>query len=135
VDSRSEILIIKSDEREIRKVESFLFEYFRKWNCPMRNFNKVLLCISEAIMNAIHHGNKNDLAKTVAVKILYDNDLIFAEIIDEGKGFNFNCITDPTKDEFIKRESGRGLHIIKSLCECIEFSNNGSCVRIKIEVK
>jgi serine/threonine-protein kinase RsbW len=135
VDINTEILVIKSDEKELVKFESFLFNYFEKKKLPAIYFNKVLLCISEAIINAIYHGNKNDFSKTVTIRILYDNGAIYADIIDEGTGFDFNCITDPTKGEYIRKESGRGLHIIKSLCECLDFKEKGKCVSIKIGIK
>ncbi len=135
MDSNTEILIIKSSEKELIKVENFLYRYFSKLKLPLINFNKVLLCISEAIINAIHHGNQNDVSKIVSIKLLHDDDSIYAEIRDEGKGFDFACITDPTKMEYIKRESGRGLHIIRSLCDNLEFREQGACVRIKIRVR
>ena len=133
--SNCEKLIIKSNEKEIIKVENALYQYFKQKNIPFNNFNKVLLCISEAIINAIHHGNKNDISKNVVISIIYDEDSICAEIKEEGKGFDFNCINDPTKMEYIKKESGRGLHIIKSLCDKLEFKDQGSSVRIKIRVR
>ena len=135
MNSNIEILIIRSSEKELIKVESFLYQYFQKIKWPLINFNKVLLCISEAIINAIHHGNKNDTSKIVSVRLLHDDNSIYAEIKDEGKGFDFNCITDPTRTEYIKKESGRGLHIIRSICDSMEFQEQGACVKIKIRVR
>jgi serine/threonine-protein kinase RsbW len=135
VSHNSEILIIQSDEKEMKKVEAFIKNFFLKMEIPTFLFNKVLLCISEAVINAIYHGNNNEFTKTVTLKLLYDNGSIFADVIDQGKGFDFMRITDPTKGEFIKRESGRGLHIIKSLSDCLDFKDNGTCVSIIIRIR
>ena len=130
-----EILKIKSYKNELPIVESFLFQYFEKLNIAQNSFNKVLLCVSEAIINAIQHGNKNDISKKVTVKILFVIDSFYIEIRDEGIGFNYNCINDPTKTEYIKSESGRGLHIIRSLSDNLEFKENGTCISFKIRIE
>lgn len=130
----TEILKIKSDKNELSKVELFLSNYFKKRHIDQNNFNKVLLCVSEAIINAIQHGNKYDITKNVTVKILFDIDSFYIEIKDEGVGFDYNCIKDPTITEYIKRESGRGLHIIRSLCDTLEVKENGTCISLKIRI-
>lgn len=131
----SEILIIKSDKSEIRRVESFLTDLFDKYYLPKNQFNRVYLCISEAIVNSIQHGNENNCSKCIKIKLGYYDYRMDIEISDEGKGFDHNKISDPTDIENIKKESGRGIHIIKSLCDQIEFKNSGSCIRIIMKVK
>jgi serine/threonine-protein kinase RsbW len=56
-------------------------------------------------------------------------------IEDEGNGFDFNKITDPTSDENIKNESGRGIFIIKKLSNKIEYNEKGNRIQFKIECK
>jgi serine/threonine-protein kinase RsbW len=130
-----EILAIKSDKKELKKVEEFLFRIFEKERLPQKCFNKVWLCISEAVVNSIEHGNKNDYQKEVFIQINCRKGNICVEVRDEGEGFNYKNIDNPTLNTNIKKETGRGIHIMKSLCSLVEFQNNGKCVQIKIDLQ
>lgn len=130
-----EILAIKSDKRELEKVEKFLFQIFEKEELPKECFNKVYLCISEAVINSIEHGNKNDKEKQVDIQINCMKGNVCIEVHDEGDGFDFSMVEDPTQKSNIKKETGRGIHIMKSLCSKVEFRNQGKSVAIKIDLK
>lgn len=130
-----EILAIKSDKNELKKVERFLIDIFEKEALPKSYFNKVFLCISEAVINSIDHGNNNDSDKQVEICVNCEEGNICIEVHDEGKGFDYNGIEDPTIKNNIKKETGRGIHIMKSLCSKVEFCNQGKSVEIKIDLK
>lgn len=130
----SEILAIKSDKKELEKVEKFLQEIFEKENLPIQCFNKVYLCISEAVINSIEHGNKNDRTKEVDIQINCSRGNLCIEVHDQGDGFDYELVEDPTTKENIKRETGRGIHIMKSLCNQVEFKNRGKSVSIQIDL-
>lgn len=130
-----DILIINSDVNELERTEKFLLNFFRKNNLSEDNFNRVFLCLSEAVVNSIHHGNQNDRHKKVIIKAVFDNELLNIKISDEGDGFDFDNVNNPTKPENLKKESGRGLHIIKSLSKELKFKKSGKCVQFKIECK
>ncbi len=127
------IILIRSDIAQLKLVETFLLEIFQEYNLDQKNFNKVFLCISEAVVNAIEHGNGNDSNKMVFVGIDVNEDLMDIYVKDEGKGFNIENIQDPTAIPNIKKESGRGIHIIKSLSNGILFNNKGNFVQIKVK--
>jgi serine/threonine-protein kinase RsbW len=129
-----EILAIKSDKKELEKVENFLLQIFEKEEIPKTCFNKVYLCISEAVINSIEHGNKNNKDKQVDIQINCMHGNICIEIHDEGDGFDYKLIEDPTLNNNIRKERGRGIHIMRSLCSKVEFRNEGKCVEIKIDV-
>jgi serine/threonine-protein kinase RsbW len=131
----SEILVINSERGELKKAEQFLRTFFVNNDLPLAHFNKVFLCLSEAVLNAILHGNQRIFDKRVYIKADCYMGLITIEITDEGDGFDFHKLENPTKKKNIKRESGRGIHIIKSLSQEIKFKNNGSCIQFKIECK
>ena len=129
------ILKIKSDRTELRKVELFLTEIFLQYKLPLQSFNKVLLCVSEAVVNSIDHGNKNNQFKKVDIRVnCLTQQKIEVQISDEGNGFNFQTLKDPTYAENVKKETGRGIYIITKLSEEIEFRNKGNCVRFKVSV-
>lgn len=129
-----EILAIQSDKKYLIQVENFIRLLFLKNNLPDESFNRVLLVVSEAVINAIEHGNKNDTRKKVTIKALCrENDLVI-EVKDEGDGFNHELVADPTAAENIKKESGRGIFIMKSMCDRLNFHDKGKCVEIQIEL-
>lgn len=126
------ILVIKSEISQLKRVESFLYEVFLEFKLSQKNFNKVFLCISEAVVNSIEHGNKNDKNKTVSIGVDCNKNQIEVYIKDEGLGFNIDVLEDPTQKSNLKKESGRGIHIIKSLSDKIEYNSKENFIRFKI---
>ena len=131
----SEILAIKSNKQELQKVEEFLNRIFVEKNLPKKCFNKVFLCITEAVINSIEHGNKNDDNKEVAIQVKCPKDLICIKVSDSGDGFDYTNVDDPTSEKNLLKETGRGIHILKSLCTQVNFQDHGKCVEIKIDLK
>lgn len=129
------ILVIHSDKKELDKVSTFLTEIFNENNLSFHSFNKVLLCVSEAVINSIEHGNQNDKNKLVTVKVTYEPSFIQVQIQDEGQGFNFSEIHNPILTENLKMESGRGIYIIKSLSNSLNYNEKGNEIHFKIECK
>jgi serine/threonine-protein kinase RsbW len=129
------ILVINSDVIELKKVETFLRDIFLEYSLENKYFNKVYLCISEAVINSIKHGNKNDINKNVLIEVSYDIPEINIMIEDEGNGFDLNQISDPTSKGNIKNESGRGIFIIKTLTNQIEYNEKGNRIQFKIVCK
>ena len=117
-------LILKSKRSEIRKFEELLEEVNKNFNLVMEKFINLQIACSEALINAIVHGNKEDENKKVFTKIEYSEVIIQIRIKDEGKGFDVTGLQDPTTDENILKENGRGIFIIKSLVD--EFICNSS---------
>ena len=129
------ILVIHSDKKELDKVTDFLTDIFKENHLSFNSFNKVLLCVSEAVINSIEHGNNNDKTKLVTIKVTYEPHFIHVQIQDEGKGFNFSTIDNPILSENLKKESGRGIYIIKSLSNSLNYNEKGNEVQLKIECK
>lgn len=129
------ILVIKSDIAELKKVEDFIINIFNENNLERKYFNKIYLCVSEAVLNSIKHGNKNDLKKNVSIKIGFDTEKFKIQVEDEGDGFDLNKIKDPTKKRNLKNEEGRGIFIITKLSEQIEYNKKGNLVQFNIDCK
>jgi serine/threonine-protein kinase RsbW len=127
------ILVIKSDTSELIKVEEFLKETFEYYHLAKDNFRRVYLCLSEAVINSIEHGNENDKNKDVTIEVQCDESELNFMVKDEGEGFDVEDIDDPTKVNNIKKESGRGIHIIRAYCDKIEFKRNKSFIRFKMD--
>ena len=127
------ILVIKSKTSELEKVECFLKETFEYYQLPGQSFNKVFLCISEAVVNSIEHGNKYNENKSVSIEITCKKNEFNVIIKDEGEGFDIYKIPNPTLEDNIRKESGRGLFIIKSYCDKMEVNKNESFIHFKMD--
>lgn len=129
------LLVIKSDLSELKKVENFLSDILNEFNLAQKYFNKIYLCVSEAVVNSIKHGNKSDGNKTVSIGIDCDEKEINVLVEDEGEGFDINLIEDPTLKSNLKNESGRGIFIIKKMSDKFEYNEKGNRIQFKIECK
>ncbi len=93
-------------------------------------YGNILVSLTEAVNNAIRHGNKLDRTKTVDLLLeMGENELLF-NVCDQGKGFDYNNIPDPTHPENIDKPYGRGIFIMRSLSDHIEFLNDGREVQL-----
>ncbi len=89
-------------------------------------FGNVMVAITESVLNAMNHGNQNDPSKMVTIKLGISNDVLSIEVMDEGQGFDYDNLPDPTAPENLEKTSGRGIFIIRNLSDELEFENNGS---------
>lgn len=133
ITSPPNILIIKSQESELQRVEEFIHEVFAFYKFPETCFNKVLLCSTEGTINAIAHGNKGDHSKKVELSVDCKTHLISVKITDQGEGFDFRNLPDPTSKENRMKESGRGIHIIKTMAKTFSFNEKGNSLEFQIE--
>jgi serine/threonine-protein kinase RsbW len=127
------LLVIKSEISELEKVENFINEILKEYDLDEKYFNRIYVCVSEAVLNSIKHGNKNDKNKTVSIGINCNMNEINVLVEDEGKGFNINKLKDPTLKENLKNESGRGIFIIKNLSDKLEYNEKGNRIQFKIK--
>lgn len=117
---------IPSQIQYIRKVSDRILDGLSSYGVNSEDIFDIRLCVEEAVRNAIVHGNRSDKKRRVTVSYRLDNDAINIEIEDEGKGFDHKAVPDPTKDENIMKNSGRGVYIIKKLMDKVEFNKNGN---------
>ncbi|MFV0592555.1 MAG: ATP-binding protein [Draconibacterium sp.] len=129
------ILVIQSSKTELQKVEAFLKSIFENHQLSEACLKKSFLCVSEAVINSIIHGNKNIVSRKITVIVDYLHQSIFFSITDEGDGFDIENIPDPTLGINLKKESGRGIHIIKSLSSFVRFNQKENSLQFKIQCK
>lgn len=123
-------LVIKSDVKNISTVENLIDEIVEKNNISSEIYGKALLAVIECVNNAIIHGNKSDISKDVTIKYdITDKELIF-NISDQGPGFDFHSLPDPSLPENILKVSGRGIFLMKNLSDKLEFNDLGNEISI-----
>jgi serine/threonine-protein kinase RsbW len=97
-------------------------------------YGNLIVALTEAALNAIKHGNLSDPNKTVTSTYLITESEISFEIQDQGKGFDYNNLPDPTDPKNIEKENGRGIFIIHNLADKVEFEQGGSKMTISFSL-
>ncbi len=126
----SKMLTISSNPNNILKVENYLRDAQHDLNINEAKFPDILISLTEAVNNAILHGNKADESKNVEINMEEKSSGVAISVTDEGHGFDPNEIPDPTAPENIECCGGRGVFIMSSLADKISFQNNGSTVQM-----
>jgi serine/threonine-protein kinase RsbW len=130
MDLTVERIVIESDIKNISLIEKLIDDVSNQYNLHSDVYGKILLAIVEGVNNAIVHGNKLDLSKKVALEYQVTDKSVEFIITDEGSGFEYSSIPDPTLPENIEKTHGRGIFLMNHLADNIEFDNNGSKVKL-----
>ena len=122
-----------SEAENIYLVEKLVDSVCEELKIPEDNYGNILIALTEAVNNAIHHGNKLDANKKTAVACIQDESKLKFRIEDQGAGFDFNNLPDPTDPENIEKPNGRGIFLMKNLADEVSFEENGRIVELTFE--
>ncbi len=121
---------IPSLSENIRIVESFIDNAREQFKLNDDIYGNIMIAVTESVNNAIVHGNQGDKSKSVFLKLTLDNDLIKFIITDEGPGFDYKNTPDPTSPENLDKPGGRGIFLMRNLCDEVNFRENGKQVEL-----
>jgi len=121
-------------DENIRIVESFIDNAREKFHLNDDIYGNIMIAVTESVNNAIKHGNKNDKKKNVFLSLELSEDIIKFVIQDEGSGFDFHSLPDPTSPENIDKPSGRGIFLMKHLSDEVSFKNMGREVELSFYI-
>ncbi|MGQ9819139.1 MAG: ATP-binding protein [Candidatus Kapaibacteriales bacterium] len=127
--------VFTSDNQILSEVEKLLELIKNTFQIDKKKFYEILISITEAVLNAIQHGNKGDPNKRVFLNISADKHNLSVEVADEGEGFNPLTIQDPRTPENITKEHGRGLFIIQSFADSVRIETSKSGTKLKMFFK
>lgn len=127
-------LEINSDISNISQVEQLIDTVCEDLNVSEDNYGNILIAVTEAVNNAIIHGNKNNPEKLVKVEVDKITKEVVFSIYDDGGGFDFTKLPDPTAPENIEKPDGRGIFLMKNLSDKVEFFDEGKKVSITFVV-
>lgn len=124
------MLKLSSDIRNIALVESFVERAVEQYQIAPDIYGNILITLTEAVNNAIIHGNSNDESKTVQIQLRRKNNCLAVRVTDEGEGFDLTAVPDPTAPENLLQVGGRGVFLMQQLSDSVHFHNNGSTVEM-----
>ena len=90
----------------------------------------VHLALEEGFINAVKHGNKMDLDKEIKIDYLVGLDRVEISMMDEGNGFDPDAVPDPRWVENLYKTEGRGLLLMRSYMDVVEFNERGNRVHM-----
>jgi serine/threonine-protein kinase RsbW len=121
---------VPSMTENIRMIESFIDNAKDKFHLDDDIYGNIMIAVTEAVNNAIKHGNNNNKTKNVHLSLSLDESMIKFTVKDEGQGFNYDNLPDPTSPENIEKPGGRGIFLMKHLSDEVSFKNNGTEVEL-----
>lgn len=128
------VLNIPSKIENLRIVEKAVDEISAEYNLSSEIYGNVLIATIEAANNAILHGNKLDEKKNVTIKFKIDEKFLTISVKDQGDGFDYTHIPDPTAPENLEKINGRGVFLMERLSDNLIFSDNGSKVELQFNI-
>ncbi len=114
----------------IRIIESFIDNAKEKYHLDDDMYGNIMIAVTEAVNNAIKHGNAGDKSKNVFLSLNLKDSLLKFVIKDEGRGFDFQNLPDPTEPENLQKIGGRGIFLMKHLSDQVEFKEEGRVVEL-----
>lgn len=115
------VLVLESNPKQIIKVERFLEQIKQQLHLDESKYFKLLIAVTEAVSNSIIHGNKQASSKKIILTCELNKKSLVVRIHDEGVGIDIIKLPDPLTNENLLRESGRGIFLMRSLMDTVEF--------------
>ncbi len=126
----SRSMTVESTPTAIVEVCKSILAELKANNFSQEDIFSVHLALEEAFINAINHGNNLDPKKEVQIDYSVDLDRVEFSMTDQGDGFDPSQVPDPRCGENLYKTYGRGLLLIRSYMNTVEFNERGNCIRV-----
>ena len=123
-------ITINSSVENLNFVEKEIESIFDDFNFSEEHFGNVLIAVTEAVNNAVHYGNQEDVTKVINLNFTSIKDKLIVTVKDQGDGFDYESLPDPTDPNNLEKLEGRGIFLMKHLSDSLSFSDNGSKVEL-----
>jgi len=126
---------IPSKIDNLRKIEKVIDEISAEFKIGEDQYGNILIAALEAANNAILHGNQLDEKKNVNITFNIEEHVLKIKVEDQGPGFDYQNIPDPTAPENIENVNGRGIFLMEKLSDKISFLKDGAVVLLEFKIK
>lgn len=118
----------------ISKVESIIDNICSEYDLGCEKYGKICMAVIAAAENGIIHGNKLDSEKYLNLSYKINDREIGFVVSDQGAGFNYKIVPDPTNIKMKLVKKGRGIYVMKLLSDEIKFRGRGNEVELKFRL-
>lgn len=125
-----ENITIPSEIKYVREISSKILKRLETRSIDESVLFDIRLCVEETVRNAIEHGNRRDKRSKVRIGYRISGDRFTVEVEDEGAGFDYRSIPDPTQEDNLMKNSGRGVYLVRCLMDKVEFNEKGNKVKL-----
>ncbi|MBK12130.1 MAG: ATP-binding protein [Crocinitomicaceae bacterium] len=126
-------LQVASRMESITQVEGLINALCEEFGVEETHYGEILIAMTEAVNNAVVHGNKLDTNKMVDIEVRTEGQTMEFRIADQGPGFDYENIPDPTAPENIEKPNGRGVFLMRQLADTCEFEELGRVAILRFE--
>lgn len=135
--SKEICVTIPSRLEELSRIEQLTEDVATKLSLSEDARDNLAIAVTEAVGNAIVHGNKKDPNKKVTIKFVLRDNFVHVSVTDQGEGFQPDELADPLDPANLMKESGRGIFILKSLMTdvCFDFSKGGTTLKFSMKLE
>lgn len=132
--TREQKISFPSNSGNIVIVEKLINDICSSYEVSEDYYGNILVAVTEAVNNAMQHGNKLDPSKKVDVEFKADEKNLSFLVHDQGDGFDYATLPDPTNPENIEKPSGRGVFLMRHLADKVEFTDSGRTVHLDFRI-
>jgi len=125
---------IESTLDEMFLVEQFVEEISEEFLLYGNYFGNILMAVTEAVKNAIIHGNGQDRKKLVRISLENTKEGLWIRVIDEGGGFDHKKYTEQPNAEITFGTEKNGIVLIQALADEVKFQNNGCQIEMLFKI-
>ncbi len=125
-------LTLPSDPKHIGRVEGFLAKVKHSIHLDEIQTHKLMVSLTEAVNNAIMHGNKSQPAKKVSIVCELLPGWLLVMVTDQGKGFRGRKVGNPLLKKNLLLENGRGIFLMKTLMDKVEFTMTRAGLQVSL---
>lgn len=127
-------LVITSKAENLVLVEKLVEDVCDLFDIKEELYGHILVALTEAVNNAIQYGSKGDPEKQIEITFKVKDNILCFTVKDQGDGFDFNHIPDPTDPRNIEKPTGRGIFLMKHLADKVSFEENGTKVILEFKL-
>lgn len=124
----------QSVKENVAHVEKLIDEICAFYNIGDEHYGNMLVALTEAVSNAIYHGNQLNPDKVVKFYYESKNGMLCFTVSDEGNGYNPELIPDPTDPQNLESPNGRGVFLMKKLTDGIKFHDEGRRIELQFRI-
>jgi serine/threonine-protein kinase RsbW len=127
-------LVITSKAENLVLVEKLVEDVCDLFDIKEELYGHILVALTEAVNNAIQYGSKGDPEKQIEITFKVKDNILCFTVKDQGDGFDFNHVPDPTDPRNIEKPTGRGIFLMKHLADKVSFEENGTKVILEFKL-
>jgi serine/threonine-protein kinase RsbW len=131
----SKTIRIPSELKNVKDTSSVILDSLQKFNLAAYDLLDIRLCLEEALINAMKYGNKLNSDLSVEIDYSIENNMLKISIRDQGNGYDYNNLPDPTLEENLQELKGRGVYLIRRLMDEVHFNDKGNQITMVKKIK